>query len=142
MILVDTGPLVALCDPRDGLHATASRHLRRHAAAGLVTCDAVLTESCFHLPHASQRRRVAAVLNTFRIGMVETHPLTFRHAVFDWLNRYAEHEPDWADGCLVVACARDARLRVWTYDREFVTTWRLPSGTRIPLAVRPPNPEP
>jgi predicted nucleic acid-binding protein len=141
MILVDTGPLVALCDPRDGLHAAASRDLGRLASAGLLTCDAVMTETCFHLPSASQRRRVAAVLNTFRIGMLVTHHLAFRQAVFDWLGKYAEHEPDWADGCFAIACARDARLRVWTYDRQFVTTWRLPSGKRIPLAVRPPNPE-
>ena len=28
--------------------------------------------------------------------------------------------------------------RLWTYDREFRTTWRRPDGTAIPLATRRP----
>ena len=55
--------------------------------------------------------------------------------VLDWLSKYSDHEPDWADGCLAVLSGRDARLKVWTYDREFRTTWRRPDGTAIPMAV-------
>ena len=53
MILVDTTPLVALCDARDSKHRTAVKHLESLAAADFVVCDAVLTEACFHLPHHS-----------------------------------------------------------------------------------------
>ena len=56
--------------------------------------------------------------------------------VFDWLAKYADQEPDWADGCLAVLSGRHKDLRIWTYDREFRTTWRRPDGTAIPLAVR------
>jgi hypothetical protein len=41
-----------------------------------------------------------------------------------------------ADGCIAVLSGRDRRLKVWTYDREFRTTWRRPDGTVIPMAVR------
>ena len=53
----------------------------------------------------------------------------------EWLLKYAEHEPDWADGCLAVLCGRNESLRLWTYDREFRTTWRTPDGRTIRLAV-------
>jgi predicted nucleic acid-binding protein len=53
----------------------------------------------------------------------------------DWLARYAKHEPDWADACLAVVSGHDRQIKIWTFDREFRTTWRRPNGTRIPLAV-------
>ena len=44
---------------------------------------------------------------------------------------YADHEPDWADACLAVLSGRDHDLKVWTYDREFRTTWRRPMEQRF-----------
>ena len=136
MILVDTGPLVAICDPRDGQHARAKRHLARLAPTGLRICDAVLTETCFHLPNQMQRRRLRAVIDELDIESLPTHDRDFYDDVFGWLIKYADHEPDWADGCLVALCSKDPGLKVWTYDREFQTTWRRLDGKTIPLAVR------
>ena len=51
------------------------------------------------------------------------------------LARYRDHDPDWADGYLAVVSGKRKGSKVWTYDREFRTTWRRPDGTRIPLAV-------
>lgn len=137
MILVDTTPLVALCDPRDSRHQTAIRHLGGFSAHDLVVCDAVLTETCFHLPHRPQRQRLRALLSDLHISPAAIEDeSTFWLDVLDWLAKYADHEPDWADGCVAVLSGRDKRLKVWTYDREFRTTWRRPDGTTIPLAVR------
>jgi predicted nucleic acid-binding protein len=135
MILVDTGPLVALCDARDALHRKAVEHLAGMPAL-LCVCDAVLTEACFHLPNKSQRERLHAVLEELRFECVPTHDAGFRAAVFAWLSKYSEHEPDWADGCIAVLCSRHRRVKVWTYDSEFRTTWRRPDGKTIGLAVR------
>ena len=65
---------------------------------------------------------------------------TYLDAVFwadalEWLERYADHEPDWADACLAVFSGRDRHTRIWTCDREFRTIWRRPNGTAIPMAV-------
>jgi predicted nucleic acid-binding protein len=137
VILIDTGPLVALCDARDSKHRTALKHLESFAANRLVSCDAVLTEACFHLPHRTQRQRLGAFLKELN---VEPVPITEEHVfwldVLEWLGKYADHEPGWADACLAVLSGRHKDLRVWTYDREFRTTWRCPNGTAIPLAVR------
>ena len=124
MILVDTTPLVALCDSRDSQHAIAVKQLEKLTPAGLCTCEAVLMESCFHLPHREQRQRLHALLDRLLIS-----PLP---GSYD----QAEHEPDWADACIAVLCGHDRRLRVWTYDHEFHTTWRRPDGTLIPLAIK------
>jgi predicted nucleic acid-binding protein len=136
MILVDTGPLVAICDRGEMRHATAIEVLVRLVTTGLRVCDAVLTEACFHLSHKVQRERLALVLDKFAILSLPTHEPAFRQEVFRWLDKYAEHDPDWADGCLAVWCGRDVRLKVWTYDREFRTTWRKPDGKAIPLTTK------
>jgi predicted nucleic acid-binding protein len=137
VILVDTTPLVALCDARDSKHRTALAELASWANDDFAVCDAVLTEACFHLPHASQRRRLRAVLEALNI---RPFPIADERAFWfdalDWLAKYADHDPDWADACLAVLCGRNTTMKVWTYDREFRTTWRRPNGTAIPIAVR------
>lgn len=137
MILIDTAPLVAVCDARDSKHRMALKHLESLASDGFAICDAVLTEACFHLPHRNQRQRLRALLQDLSVQPI---PVTYEHGflleVLDWLTKYADHEPDWADACLAILSGRDKNLKVWTYDREFRTTWRRPNGTVIPLAVR------
>ena len=136
MILIDTTPLVALCDARDSKHRRALAHLESLASEQLAVCEAVLTEACFHLPHMSQRQRLQAFLRDLGLQPLPlTHERAFWMEVLDWLAKYADHEPDWADACLAVLSGRDRNLKIWTYDREFRTTWRRPDGTFIPLAV-------
>jgi predicted nucleic acid-binding protein len=137
MILIDTAPLVALCDARDEKHGVAVKHLALLGSSEFAVCDAVLTEACFHLPYQSQRQRVRALLDDLGAQPVPAaDESAFWLEVFEWLTKYADHEPDWADGCLAVLSGRDPDARVWTYDREFRTIWRRPNGTAIPLAVR------
>jgi hypothetical protein len=115
-----------------------SKQLESLGSSEFALCDAVLTEACFHLPHRSQRQRLRALLDGLGVQPVPVaNESTFWLEVFEWLGKYADHEPDWANGCLAVLSGRDQHAKVWTYDREFRTTWRRPNGTVIPLAVRP-----
>jgi hypothetical protein len=94
-------------------------------------------EACFHLPRRAQRQRLRAMIAQFNVASLPgTDDRAFWLEVLDWLAKYADHEPDWADGCIAVLCGRDKALKVWTYDSEFRTTWRRPDGTAIPMAVR------
>ena len=137
MILIDTTPLVALCDARDQKHRTAVKHLESLSSSEFAVCDAVLTEACFHLPHPNQRQRLRALLDELGVQPVPiADGSAFWLEVCGWLTKYADHKPDWADGCLAVLSGRDREAKVWTYDREFRTTWRRPNGMVIPLAVR------
>jgi len=135
VILLDTAPLVALCDPRDALNRRALRDLDRLARDAFVLCSPVLTEACFLLSHRVQRERLRRFLGEFSVAAYRTEDESrLWLEVFDWLIRYQEHDPDWADGYLAVVSEMERGSRVWTYDREFRTTWRRPDGTRVPLA--------
>jgi predicted nucleic acid-binding protein len=134
--LVDTRPLVALCDTRDRLHAPACKDLDRLARRPLVVCDAVLTEAFFLLPGKATRSRLERLFGELGLRpLVLQDEAQFRSDAFGWMARYADQQPDWADACLAVVSQREKRARVWTYDSEFRTTWRRPDGTRIALAV-------
>lgn len=72
-----------------------------------------------------------------RLGiMLVELPSTWWDDVFDWMERYAEHEPDLADAQLAVLCSKKTDYRVWTYDEEFRSVWRRTDGSRIPIATR------
>ncbi|MFL5451635.1 MAG: hypothetical protein ACJ78V_07005, partial [Myxococcales bacterium] len=100
---MDTGPLVALCDPRDGLNPTALHDLDRAFRDPLILCAPVLTEACFLLPHAVQRRRLQRMLDqlSVRAYQVDDEGRLWGE-VFHWLDQYQEHRPDWTDGYLAV----------------------------------------
>jgi predicted nucleic acid-binding protein len=84
----------------------------------------------------SQRLRLRGLLRELDVEPVPADAdAGFWADSFDWLERYADHEPDWADASLAVLSGRDRHARIWTYDREFRTTWRRPNGTAIPLAI-------
>jgi predicted nucleic acid-binding protein len=137
VILVDSTPLVALCDRRDALHTRAVRDLDRLARQRLFVSDAVLAEVMHLLPGEPSRLRLAHLVEGLPVGALrDERPIESRRDAFRWLAQYAEHSPDWADATLVIASSHDKKARVWTYDSEFKTTWRRPNGTRVPLAVR------
>jgi predicted nucleic acid-binding protein len=136
IVLVDTGPLVALCDQRDGFHARATRELDRLAKHRFVVSDAVLAEAHHLLPARPARHRLAAMVARLPMtAWVSDDPEVARADGWAWMARYAEHGPDWADALLVVASSKLKRAAVWTFDSEFRTTWRRLDGTRVPLAI-------
>jgi predicted nucleic acid-binding protein len=137
VILIDTGPLVALTDPRDALHARALADLDRIKRGEIFyTCLPALTEACFHLPGLAQRQRLRLWMSELSISPLDAgDEETLWDAVFQWMAKYAEHSPDFADAWLAVLCSADRRLSVWTYDSEFSTIWRRADGTPIPLAL-------
>ncbi len=137
MILVDANVLIALADGRDRLHLTAVGDLKRLTGRDFFLASPVITEVCMGLPSAHHRARVCDLIRDLRMRpAVVGDEAQLWGEVFDWLARYADHEPDWADAYLAALCGRDRRLKVWTYDSEFRTIWRRPDGTRIPLAVK------
>jgi predicted nucleic acid-binding protein len=134
VILADTGPLVALCDPHDRKHADAAGDFERLGSEKFAICEAVLVESHFHLRAASARERLWDLLRELDVELLggRADP-GFLEAVFVWLHKYRDQEPDWADASIAVLVGSDDTLRVWTYDTEFRTKWRKPNGRAIPL---------
>ncbi len=135
IVLVDTGPLVALCDRRDRLHDRALRELDRLARHRFVASDAVIAEAHHLLTTRPTRDRLSALVARLPIvAATPEEPDTRRREALDWMTRYADHMPDYADALLVLDSAVTGS-RVWTFDAEFRTTWRRVDGSRVPLAI-------
>ena len=128
MILVDTNVVVALVDERDRLHARAKRDLRKIAGPFGLT-SVVMSEACFLMPETYLRERLRLLFDRLPIRPIELEEPWWSD-VFDWLVRYAEHEPDLCDAMLAVLASREA-CPIWTYDGEFKHLWRRPDGKAL-----------
>jgi len=134
MILTDTSVLVALCDRTDPLASRAREQLRSLQARRLRITLPVLTET-WHLLDGAWLRRILVDWLT-GTGVPVICPVEERGTMEDvwrWLNKYKDHEPDFADAYLVIASAAKG-VSVWTFDREFAKVWRRLDGARVRLA--------
>ena len=127
MILVDTGPLAGLFDPRDSAHQDARRRLAK-IREPLITTVPVLTE-VFHLLDPGSRG-AAAVQEFIEAGGVSVWFLTTATLAraFELMQRYADHPMDLADASLVVAAEHFKTARVFTLDRTDFSTYRTTIG--------------
>ncbi len=135
MILIDTGPLVALFDPTDGNHEGCVRVLAQ-IEEPLCTSILVLTET-FHLlgPASVGSRRL--------MDFVTRHGLQVRFLddqalvrAFELMLRYANQPMDLADASLVVLAETLGLRRVFTLDRQVFAAYRFLQGHRhLPFEV-------
>jgi uncharacterized protein len=127
MILLDTGPLVALFDPRDADHAWA-REVLRSVRTPLVTTAGVQTE-VFHM--LDPRSRGAAAVREFlaaggaRVWFLNDGSLRRCFALMD---KYADHPMDFADASIVAAAESLRITKVFTLDRTDFSTYRARIG--------------
>lgn len=135
MILVDTGPLVGLFDPRDRQHARCRRTLRT-IRESLVTTIPVLTEAFHMLAPASQgadRLRDFVAQGGLGVWFLAAPGL---QRAFELMERYADHPMDLADASLVVAAETLDTRKIFTIDRGDFSTYRVRRGHRhVPLEI-------
>lgn len=134
-VLVDTGPLVALADRRDGHHEACKRWVRDFSGEMLTTW-AVLTEVAHLTPSVAAG---IALLRWVRAGGMRVLPLGDEELALaiDWMERYADRPMDLADASLVVASMKTGVTAVWTLDRGDFDTYRLPNRKRFhPVEMR------
>ena len=137
MILVDTGPLVALFDPQDAQHGRCVETLKG-IDEPIVTTVPVLTEA-FHMlePHSvgSDRLREFIVQGALAVWFIDRIALT---RTFELMELYADHPMDLADASLVVAAESLRTRRVFTIDRNDFETYRVKRGHRYyPVDIVP-----
>lgn len=127
MILVDTGPLVALFDPRDPYHRRCREALREVKGPTYTTVP-VLTEAFHMLAPGSQG---AARLRDFvakRGVWVWFMDLLAVEQACELMEKYSDQPMDFADASLIVAAeALDIR-RIFTLDRNDFSTYRVNRG--------------
>ena len=131
--IADTGLLVAFANRGDRHHDWAVR-IAAQVDEPLLTCDAVLAETAFHL------RSSRVVLEMVRDGLV-TPAFDVRAHLEDLLSlakRYADRQPDLADLCLIRLSELHPRRRVITTDVEDFRIYRRNAREAIPL-ISPPS---
>ena len=129
MILVDTGPLVALFDPRDAHHARCRKVLQGFHEP-LATTTPVLTET-FHMlsPGSRGARNVREFVTAGGLSTWFMDQGGLDRA-FDLMEQYADHPMDLADASLLVAAERLDTRRIFTVDRRDFLTYRIRRGHR------------
>ena len=118
LVLLDTGPLVAFLNRGDRFHEWAKAQWER-VRPPMLTCEAVLAESCFllrTLPGGSQ-----AALELLNRGIIN---IAFKledeaSSVMKLLGRYANIPMSLADACLVRMAEQHSNSEVLTLDRDF-----------------------
>jgi uncharacterized protein len=127
VILVDTGPLVALFDPRDDAHVRA-RQVLQTLRRPLATTVPVLTEA-FHLLGPASRGSEALSEFVDRKGMsVWFFSSSSLERAFELMRKYRDRPMDLADASLVVAAELLRSTEVFTIDRDDFTTYRARIG--------------
>jgi predicted nucleic acid-binding protein len=129
MILVDTGPLVALFDPQDEQH-NRCRGILEGIRESILTTTPVLTEA-FHMLGAasigSDRLREFVEDGGLSVWFLDRTWLT---RAFELMELYADHPMDLADASLVAAAEALGTRRVFTIDRKDFETYRVRRGHR------------
>ena len=131
-VILDTGPLVALLNPRDPQHDWA-RAQWDTIEPPLLTCEAVVTEACFlarRLVPGGQEK----VLEVVRRGTLN---LSFSladeiDAVSQLTTKYRNVPMSLADGCLVRMSELYRHSPVFTLEFDFAI-YRRNRWLRIPL---------
>jgi predicted nucleic acid-binding protein len=129
MILVDTGPLVALFDPQDAQHERCVKALKA-IKEPLVTTIPVLTDA-FHMlgPASVGSDRLRDFIENGGLSVWFLDRAALRRA-FELMEQYAEHPMDLADASLVSAAEAIGTRRVFTIDRKDFAVYRVRRGHR------------
>jgi hypothetical protein len=137
VILVDTGPLVALFDPKDHQHQRCQTALQE-IRDPLCTTVAVLTE-VLHLlapgSHGAARLRDFVRRGGVTVWFMDDAAL---QRAFQLMNRYADNPMDLADASLVVAAETLGARKIFTLDRDDFSSYRVLRGrTHEALEILP-----
>lgn len=130
--IADTGFLVAFARQND-LHHDWAVSVASGVTDPLLTCEAVLAETAFHLESAALAfRMIADGLIAIRFSCTEHLPQLAALA-----RTYADRKPDLADLCLIRMSELYPRHSVITVDGEDFRAYRRNKREIIPLVCPP-----
>lgn len=130
--IADTGYLVALLR-QDDEHNAWAKDLARQVDLPLITCEAVLAETAFHLRSSIQ---VLAMLER-RAVRVAFDCASHLEPLHDLAVRYADRQPDLADLCIIRMSELFPKHVVLTVDEADFRLYRRNKRDSIPLLCPP-----
>jgi uncharacterized protein len=133
-VILDTGPWVALHCRSERHHGWAVEQFSQHAGP-FITCEAVVTETCFLLARAGFDPGKALALierGVVRIGMQLADEASAVRGLFE---RYENVPASLADACLIRLSELYDNSRVLTLDTDFHVYRR--HGRKVIPQLRP-----
>ncbi len=119
-ILLDSSVIVALLDRSERFHRACADAVQS-IEGPLITCEAVITESCHllrNLPGAREAILRNVSVGNFQVPFQISHQATVVEAI---LRKYRDRKIDFADACLVALAGEYETGQILTLDREFET---------------------
>lgn len=129
MILIDTGPLIALFDPKDPDHKACHKVLKT-IEEPLYTTEAVLTEVLTIFDPGS---RGAEGIKEYSLGeYVSLHALAMEdiERSFSLMNKYSDLPMDFADATLLAVAEKLGTSKIFTLDFNDFNIYRYKKGHR------------
>jgi len=117
-VLLDTGVIVALLDRSERRHGACAAAVQQ-VEAPLITCEAVIAESCYLL--RSLAGASEAVLENVAAGIFQIPFELSREAagVRQILRKYRDRQIDLADACLILLADEFETADILTLDGDF-----------------------
>jgi predicted nucleic acid-binding protein len=130
--IADTGFLVGFAN-RNDLHHAWAVSVAGQVSPPVLTCEAVLAETAFHL------RNAEIVIEMVREGLVRLSFALHDHLteVAALAHRYRDRKPDLADLCIVRMSELNPRHTVVTVDRRDFRVFRRNRREMIPVLCPP-----
>jgi uncharacterized protein len=134
--IADTGFVIAFANRNDNHHEWAAEIAER-IDEPLLTCEAVLAESAFHLASASL---VLSLLRDDMLRVVFNVSENIEHLAA-LARRYQDRRPDLADLCLVRMSELYPRHVILTVDEQDFRVYRRNKRDVIPVLCPPARPD-
>ena len=130
-VLLDTGPLVAICNARDTFHQWACEQFKV-LQPPFLTCEPVIAEVCFLLG-----KNRGAVFELMQAGLIKTGFSVEKElpAVLKLIKKYSDVPMSLADACLVRMSELHTDSRVFTLDSDFLVYRK--SGRQVIPRIMP-----
>ena len=130
-VLLDTGVIVALLDRSESLHCACAGTVRE-LQAPLITCEAVIAESCYLLRNLSGAPEV--VIENIAAGIFQIPFQLSRESsgVKHVLRKYRDQNIDLADACLIRLADEFGTADILTLDQDFaIYRWGKNKAFRV-----------
>jgi predicted nucleic acid-binding protein len=117
-VLLDTGVIVALLDRSESAHETCAE-AAGHVEGPLLTCEAVIAESCFllrNLPGAAEAVIANVIAGIFQIPFQLARDSIGVRSI---LRKYRDRRIDLADACLICMAEELGTGEILTLDKDF-----------------------
>lgn len=128
-LIADAGFLIALGRSADPFHSGALRFADRFKGQ-LVTASPIIVEACHPISSRARLNLLAAV--GLRLAVVEL-PVRSYPDLAATIEKYADHDVDFADASLVWLAEQTGLRKILTVDVSDFSAFRLRNGKRFDL---------